>query len=314
MRRAVRTGEQGAALINVLVLVGVLAALSTSLFDRLRLARHLAATASASETARSAALAGETMLIARLPLARLPDTPLALATPAGTAVIAVRPGGNCFNLNSVAMGPPGRTLTRALGVEQLARLLTLLEVPAAEAQRIAAATADWVDVDQQPGAGGAEDPAYARAAIPYRTAGTLMAEVSEWRAVAGVTPAIFARAAPHLCALPETALSRPNINSLRPADAPVLAAILAVPLTTARDMIAARPAAGWPDVASFLAQPLLAGRSLAADVQQQPDTRDRWVAFRMTVAGDAVPLAETGLIDAARAPARLVLRRWGEEA
>lgn len=305
--------EQGAALINVLVLVGVLAALSTSLFDRLRLARHLDATRAGLEAARGAALAGETMILARLPLRVLPQRAFALPTPAGPATVALSPGGNCFNLNSVAMGPPGRTLTRPLGTEQLAALLTLLDVPQAEAQRIAAATADWVDVDQQPGAGGAEDPAYARAATPYRTAGTLLAETSEWRAVAGVTPAIFARGAAFLCALPEAELSRPNINSLVPADAPVLAAIAGLPLATARDVIAARPAGGWRDVAAFWAQPLLAGRQIAADALRQPGTRDRFVAFRMTTTIDGVTLAQTGLVDAGTAPARLLLRRWGDE-
>ncbi|WP_197042296.1 type II secretion system minor pseudopilin GspK, partial [Sandarakinorhabdus oryzae] len=257
MRRPLHRSEQGAALINVLVLVGVMAALSTSLFDRLRLARHLGITIANLEAARGAALAGETMILARLPLPQLPARPFVLPTPAGPANVTLQPGGNCFNLNSVAMGPAALAVTRPLGVEQLARLLSLLDVPQAEAQRIAAATADWVDVDQMPGSGGAEDPTYARAATPYRTAGTLLAEVSEWRAIAGVTPAIYARAAPYLCALPETELSRPNINSLVPADAPVLAAIASVPLATARDIIASRPAGGWRDVSDFWAQPLL---------------------------------------------------------
>ncbi|MEI6486463.1 MAG: type II secretion system minor pseudopilin GspK [Sphingomonadales bacterium] len=312
MTRRVPRREQGAALINVLVLVGGLAALSSAMLDRLRLARHLDETRTTVAAARGAALAGEMLLLARLPQPRLPAAPFMLATPAGPVRISLLPGGNCFNLNSVAMGAPGRTVTRPLGVEQLARLLALLDVPAAEAARIAAATADWIDVDQQPGSGGAEDPAYARADMPYRTAGTLLAEVSEWRAVAGVTPAIFARAAPYVCALPETALSRPNVNSLTPEAAPVIAAIGNVPLPTARDAIAARPPGGWSDAAQFWAQPLLAGRAIGADALGQPDVRDRWVAYRM--AAPAAPLVETGLIDADRAPARLVVRRWGDEA
>jgi general secretion pathway protein K len=318
MTRPVPQGEQGAALINVLVLVGVMAALSTSLFDRLRLGRHLDATRAGLEVARGAALAGETMILARLPpssqtMPQLPDRPFMLPTPAGPATVTLTPGGNCFNLNSVAMGPPGRTVTRPLGVEQLARLLSLIDVPQTQAQRIAAATADWVDVDQQPGSSGAEDPAYARAAIPYRTAGTLLAETSEWRAVAGVTPDIFARAAPYLCALPEAELSRPNINSLRPADAPVLAAIANLPLATAHDVITARPTGGWSDTTDFWTQPLLASRAVAADALRQPEVRDRFVAFRLTAAIDGVALSETGLVDAGTRPARLLLRRWGDE-
>ena len=313
MNRPVPRREQGAALINVLVLVGVLSALSTTLFDRLRLAHHLDAARSVQDNARAAALAAETLLLARA-AGPLPAAPITLATPAGTATAALTPGGNCFNLNSVAMGPPGRTITRTLGVEQFTRLLALLEVPQDEARRIAAATADWIDVDSQPGAGGAEDPAYARAAVPHRTGGTMLADVSEWRAVAGVTPAIYARARPHLCALPEAELSRPNINSLLPADAPVLAAIAGLDVAIARAAIAARPAGGWASPTDFWGQPLLSGRNLPADVLRQPDTRDRFIVFRLVADMGDLPFIETGLIAAGApdSPARLLVRRWGE--
>ena len=59
-----RHREQGAALINVLVLVGILAALAAGLFDRLRLARHLDGARAAADAAQAAALAGEAMLLA----------------------------------------------------------------------------------------------------------------------------------------------------------------------------------------------------------------------------------------------------------
>ncbi|WP_197042332.1 type II secretion system protein GspK, partial [Sandarakinorhabdus oryzae] len=92
-----------------------------------------------------------------------------------------------------------------------------------------------------------------------------------------------------------------------------LAAIASVPLATARDIIASRPAGGWRDVSDFWAQPLLAGRTVAADVLRQPDVRDRFVGFRLTAAIDGISLAETGLVDAAARPARLLVRRWGDE-
>lgn len=313
---AIPRREQGAALINVLVLVGVLAALSTSLFDRLRLARALEVNRDGRALQEAAVLAAETIAVASVaPAIPLPKGGMQFAAPGtGSAVrAAITPGGNCFNLNSVALGPPGRTITRPLGVEQLARLLTALDVPTDEAARIAAATADWIDIDQQPGPGGAEDPAYARAATPYRTASTPLAEVSEWRAVAGVTPAIYARARPFICALPETELSRPNINSMTPADAPVLAAITGAALPTARDAIAARPASGWASLGDFWSQPLLAGRPVPADVLRQPELRDRWMSLTVTGFDPLQPIAATGLIDVSRMPARLVARRWGPE-
>ena len=97
-------------------------------------------------------------------------------------------------------------------------------------------------------------------------------------------------------------------------DAPVVAAIAQVPLATARDVIAARPSGGWRDATDFWTQPLLASRAVAADALRQPDVRDRFVGFRMAIAIDGVSLAETGLIDAGTRPARLLLRRWGDDA
>jgi general secretion pathway protein K len=38
------------------------------------------------------------------------------------------------------------------------------------------------------------------------------------------------------------------------------------------------------------------------------------VAYRMTSSIDGVTLAQTGLIDAGTRPAKLLLRRWGDEA
>jgi general secretion pathway protein K len=301
--------EQGAALINVLVLVGILSALAAGLFDRLRLARHLDGARAAADAGQAAALAGEALVLARLPApGALPSKPIAL--PGGSAQLV--PGGNCFNLNSLAMGAPGAAVARPLGIAQLAQLLAVLEVPPGEAARVAAATADWIDADQQPQPGGAEDAAYARAVPAYRTGGTLMADVSEWRAVAGVSAALYARARPHLCALPRAELSQPNINSMAAADAPVLAAIAGVPLATARAAIAARPRAGWASLADFWNQPLLAGRSIAADALRQPLLRDQFVAFTLSASGVVV---ERGLIDAAAGrPPRLLARVLGDSA
>lgn len=314
MMRPIPSGQQGAALINVLVLIGVLAALSTSAFERLRLARALEANRDGRAIQEAAVLAAETLAVVSIvPGVALPPRGLVIGDPASRVRAAIAAGGNCFNLNSVALGEAGRTITRPLGTEQLARLLITLDVPAGDAARIAVATADWIDVDQQPGPGGAEDAAYARAATPYRTASAPLAEVSEWRAVAGVTPEIYARARPHVCALPETALTQPNPNSMVAANAPVLAAITGAGLAAARDAIAARPAAGWASLADFWAQPVLAGRAVAGDALGQPVLRDRWLSITVTGADPLQPVAATGLIDVSRGRARLAARRWGPE-
>lgn len=310
-----RYSEQGAALLSVLILVAVIGALTAGLFDRMRLATHLASNAAGQQLARTLAISAETLLLARLDAATAnPPTgrfTLPLAGAGATAELADATG--CFNLNSLVVGRLGQTLPRFAAVAQFGRLLVALDIGAAEADHLAAATADWIDSDDIALPGGAEDAVYARAGTPYRTAGALMAETSEWRAVAGVTAAVYARARPYLCALPTTDATPVNVNTLTPAQAPVLAALAGRPLTVARDAIAERPAGGWPDVAAFWDSRALASVAPPADSLAQTTTHTAWYSATVSVTGFGTDFFETALIDARRVPTRLVIRRWTEE-
>src|SRR3546814_15833290 len=72
------------------------------------------------------------------------------------------------------------------------------------AQAIAGAAADWIDSDSNEGRLGAEDNVYRSMQSAYLPANRKMADVSELRAVRGVTPKIYARLRPWICALPVT--------------------------------------------------------------------------------------------------------------
>ena len=61
------------------------------------------------------------------------------------------------------------------------------------------------------------------ATAPYRTGNTLFADAGELRAVAGMSPALYRRLRPWLCALPTSDLSPINLNTLSPEQAPLLA-------------------------------------------------------------------------------------------
>ena len=311
-----REGETGAALINVLIIVGILATLATGLFDRLRLAQRLAINSEAQGLARSGAHGAEQLLLARLadPAAAqaLVGQATALPVPDGNARLALADGGTCFNLNSLVVGPPGSHAARPIAVAQFARLLGLIGVDEEQARRLAAATADWIDSDDATLPGGAEDAAYARAAIPYRTAGALMAEASEWRAVAGVTPALYAKARPFLCALPEADMSRINVNRLAPAQAPLLAMITGQDVGSARQLIASRPPRGWASRDAFWASPALARVLPPADQLAQPQVQSQWISYDLAVDVAGSAIRETGLIRLG-APPRIAVRRWGPE-
>jgi len=325
--------EQGAALLAVLMLVGVMAAIAATMLERSRMSTRLVSNLLAREQAGALLLVAETLSLARLDrLAKdsgrnaawqgqpiLLPLPQAQTQPGGSASITPEDGGNCFNLNSlVAQAGPDALVSRPLGLAQFVSLMQLLDVPQPKARQIAAAAADWIDSDQQPQALGAEDSAYA--VRGHLTGGTLMAEASELRAILGVEPALYQRLRPFLCALPVATLSPLNLNSLRPADAPLLAMLLPetlgpplVRLQVAQQVIAERPRGGWGSVADFANAPRLRDAPLAADALQQLAVRTTWFQLALEVRSGDMVLPATLLVDATQGPARVALRRWTGE-
>src|SRR3546814_10035003 len=80
----------------------------------------------------------------------------------------------------------------------------------------------------------------------YLPANRKMADVSELRAVRGVTPKIYARIKPWICALPVTDPVKLNVNTLAPEQAPLVAMLLPGEITTAEARAAARrPDPAW---------------------------------------------------------------------
>lgn len=329
MKHRVPPGEYGAALLAVLLLVVVMGAISAAALEKLRLSTALAANSSALDQARAFGIGVESLLVLRIDdlLAMSPErTTLAggwngemrqIPLPGGgVGQAVVRDGGNCFNINSVADGSLATELTpRASGVAQFVGLMRMLEVPEGTARRIAESAGDWVDSDPDPGREGAEDPVYSGGGQPYRTGNTYFAEVSELRAVNGMTPEIYERVRPWLCALPATDLSPINLNTLAPDQAPLLAMLAPrqIGLEAARQAIASRPAAGWSDLTEFYRLPSMAGIVLPLDVQTQPQLRTRWFTLDLRIALRGAELRETALVDARLMPARVVARRWGND-
>ena len=327
MRRTVPERERGAALLTVLLLVAVMAALSAAALERLRLSTALAVNSAALDQARAYAIGVESLIALTVDdlIARSPErTTLAggwngqsrrIPMPDGGAVhAAVRDGGNCFNLNSVAEGrAPGALSPRLIGIRQFEDLMRVLGLPQDQARRISEAAGDWVDSDGDRAPAGAEDAQYG--AERYRTGNTLFAEPSELRALSGVTPEVFALLQPWLCALPAAELSPININTLTVEQAPLLSMLSPgqIPVETARQVIAARPAAGWVALSDFYRTRELIAVNLPLDVQLQPQLRTRWFRADLRVELQGAELRETALLDARVAPARVVARRWGHE-
>jgi len=242
--------------------------------------------------------------------------PFGLPLPGGgLAVARVRDGGNCFNLNGLVsrLAPNLYTSSQNFAQRlQFVRLMQAIGVPSQAADHIAAATADWIDSDGDQQGNGAEDPVYLARSVPYRTAGTLMADPSELRAVDGVTPEIYAKLRPWICTLPKAEPATININTLTPEQAPLVAMLFPGTLSVeaARGMILRRPPDGFRDASTFLN---LAGNGAAPEGGGGLGVKTTWFALAIDVSTGSARLQERALIDASRLPARLVARQWGDE-
>jgi general secretion pathway protein K len=326
MKRPIPGRERGAALLAVLLLVAVTGAIAAAAMESLRLSRAIAANATALDQARAYADGVEQLALLTLDdqIARSPGRTTddggwngalrRLPMPGGAiAEMRVRDGGNCFNVNSVVEGEAqGALIRRPSGVAQFMGLMMALGAGEGDARRIAEAAADWADSDTAPGPGGAEDEAYAAGPEPYRTANNLFAEPGELRAVAGMTPELYRRLSPWLCALPVSDLSPLDLNTLTPDQAPLLAMLAPgqLSLERARGVLASRPAGGWGSQVEFWRLDTMRGLALPLDVQLQPQMRTRWFALEVSVRLGESEYDESALVDARLQPSRVVQRRW----
>ncbi len=206
-------------------------------------------------------------------------------------------------------------------MRQFGALMTSLGIDQAQAQSIAAAAADWIDSDSNDGPLGAEDNVYRSMPGAYLAANRKMADVSELRAVRGVTPKIYARLKPWICVLPVTDPVRLNVNTLAPEQAPLVAMLAPGEITTAaaRAALAARPAGGYGSSVRFWEAGPFEGRKPQDDVAEQAGVTSRWLTLTTNVKmGDgfltAVSLidANGGAPSAGVTPPAIVRRDWGE--
>jgi general secretion pathway protein K len=151
-----------------------------------------------------------------VPLAPVP-------VPGGMISAKMRDLNGCFNLNNLVTGDS----IDAQWKLRLDRMLVVLKLD----PTLSAAIADWIDSGGEVGNGGAEDGNYLAQPVPYRAANRPFAHVSELRLVRGVTDEVYARLAPHVCALP--VVTKININT---ATIPVLMTIQGIDETSARKL------------------------------------------------------------------------------
>lgn len=185
----------------------------------------------------------------------------------------VRDGQACYNLNGINAGTSGvddnddGEGNLPYEAQVFRHLLMALDVESFTATQITEALRDWIDRDSNlVSSNGAEDSYYEGRQVPYLPGNTLMQDVSELRAVRGMSASLYRRLAPYICALPTTSLAV-NVNTLRPSQAALLSALFLGRLDEeeARTLIEGRASDGWDTTSLFLSEEAITGLSGLGD-------------------------------------------------
>jgi len=203
-----RRRQRGVAIITAVLIVALGTMLATSVFFRAYLDQRRSATLFGIDQAYEVALGAEAWAADFLRQDRqesdtdhfgeawakpLPPLPL---DDGGTVEGRLEDEQGKFNLNNLKSSN-GTTNDEA--VKQLERILAMLEIE----PTWAAAIADWIDIDAEPGfPDGAEDSVYTSLTPPHRTANLTITRVSELLVLNGFGPERYAKLAPHVTALP----------------------------------------------------------------------------------------------------------------
>lgn len=85
----------------------------------------------------------------------------------------------------------------------------------------------------------------------------------------------------------------------------------ALDIAGARNVIASRPARGWPDLQAFAAHPAVREAGLPDEVLRQLSLRTRWFALETQVEHAGAEVVMSALFDRdGQGPVRLAARRW----
>ncbi len=279
-----RRGQQGVALISIMLVVVMATVLAVQMTSEQHLVIQRSANRFDATQARQYAIGGEELArqILRedfeerpgldLPTDLWASNELQFEFENGSVELLIEDMQGRFNINrlfgeSLSTGGEGAGVRDDAdpdvgdgGAESLlvlGRLMTSLGVDAMFTSRIR----DWVDPDDGKGQLGAEDFDYLALDPPYRSADQMMYDESELRLLLEMDADTYNALAPFVSAVPDPNATL-NINT---ASAPVLAALTeTLTLEAAEGIVASRDqSGGYETVNAFLQDPALAGSGLA---------------------------------------------------
>jgi len=316
--------EKGAALAAVLVMVAVMSMVAIGVVDAARFSIQRTENQTQMDQTRWYLLGAEAYAVSRIDqvmslaqsdLASLSNwigRTITLPLDAGTMQVTVSDGANCFNLNSlVTQDESGFAIASEAGQARFARLLSVIGI--SSGRTLAASAADWIDADNVPALGGAEDQAYGGSRGVYLPPNQLMGDVSELRAISGFDPGIVSRLSHLACVRPTASPNAIAVNALRPEQAPLLSAIFGpgLPLASAEAVIRSRPADGWPSLDAFFADPRLSAIQLSEESRAMFTLVSRWYVIGVRVHYADTVETSAALVDTASGHGRIVRRVFG---
>jgi len=297
-RYGAKKNQQGVALIMVLLVIALVVVIAANMTGRLQLLMSRSINAQASQQGLWAAMAGERLVFNVLEQDHADDSKrvhlsqlwsregMVFPLNDGALTGEVQDLQSCFNLNALASKDPDEESTlRTIAERQFEALLLSLEVDDYSAELLSYTVKDWVDSDSIVGKSfGAEDATYAGKIVPYATANSLMADVSELLAIEGMTPAIYRQIKPHVCVLP-TSEHKINVNTIKADNAHLLVALFEskLNLDDAKLLIDNRDSQGFESVAEFTATTEITSIGTISDaIKDQIDIKSNYFLASLT--------------------------------
>ncbi len=229
----------------------------------------------------------------------------------GTIKGVIRDAQGCFNLNAINYGtqsPEGESYVAGV----FKQLLINLKVEAFEAEQITAALRDWIDENDELGSQGAEDAWYQSLKVPYLAANRPMSDISELRLVRGITPAIYRRLAPMICALPTKEMAL-NINTLRNDQLPLAGALFLgnMDAEQSKRLLEARPRDGWTSVELFMQEPLVSAATPNDQMKKNLGINSVYFEGKLEVTLDETKVQFTSLFKNDNSKISVISRQYG---
>jgi len=320
--------QKGVALLIVLVLLASLSVIALAMTQTMRTSTARARSAEALDQIRWYALGAEALakgvLEAQWQAEPARDTwqedwlaaPVQFPIDYGLIEATIIDDTRCFNLNSLVTRDSEQLVEDPVAAERFGLLLSEIGLDNVAAESVTQAITDWIDTDTAPGIGGSEDLDYGRLETPYRTGNALLSDLSELRAMMGISPELYAALRSHVCVHPETEASPININLVTPTDAPVVYAAFGGMLEPHEvdSLINDIPAEGFATIDQFWALPLFSGRDVPDSASDSFRLYSSWLRLKTNVNYNQAFILQESLLEVSNDGAvRVIARKMGPE-